>query len=219
MNLCVHPKLTMLGREECLQIHHASCKILRTTGVQVHSQAGLALLGQAGAVVTNKLAKLPPSLVEWALASTPSSFNLYKRGTSDVAVRLNGQDMYFGPGSDTLHYLDPRSGQRREYQLTDIADCIRLCDALPEIDFVMSVGIPRDVPGDAHYRYQFATMLRHTAKPIVFVCNDLADIEAWVRERKKTPASGYNKLTQARGPRKGGNPREGNPRTFAGWVG
>ena len=168
---------------------------MRTTGVQVHSQAGLALLGQAGAVVTNKLAKLPPSLVEWALASTPSSFNLYKRGTSDVAVRLNGQDMYFGPGSDTLHYLDPRSGQRREYQLTDIADCIRLCDALPEIDFVMSVGIPRDVPGDAHYRYQFATMLRHTAKPIVFVCNDLADIEA-IAAMAAAVAGGMDKLAK-----------------------
>ena len=33
---------------------------------------------------------------------------------------------------------------------------------------------------------------------------DIGDIEAWVRESKKTPVSGYNKLTQARGPMKGG---------------
>ncbi|MFC1769593.1 helix-turn-helix domain-containing protein [Nitrospirota bacterium] len=33
---------------------------------------------------------------------------------------------------------------------------------------------------------------------------DLTDIEAWVEESKKTPVSGYNPLTQARGPRKGG---------------
>lgn len=33
---------------------------------------------------------------------------------------------------------------------------------------------------------------------------DLEDIQAWVRESKKTPAMGYNSITQARGPKKGG---------------
>ena len=33
---------------------------------------------------------------------------------------------------------------------------------------------------------------------------DLEDIEAWIRESKRTPVSGYNSLTQARGPKKGG---------------
>ena len=33
---------------------------------------------------------------------------------------------------------------------------------------------------------------------------DLKDIEVWVGESKKAPISGYNALTQARGPRKGG---------------
>jgi trimethylamine--corrinoid protein Co-methyltransferase len=195
MNLRVHPRLTMLDREDCLRIHRASCEILRRTGVKVHSQAGLDLLRQAGAVVKDKLVKIPPPLVESALATTPGSFNLYKRGAAEIALKLDGQETYFGPGSDTLHYLDPRSGQRRDFQLADLADCMRLCDALPEIDFVMSVGIPRDVPADLHYRYQFATMLRHTSKPIVFVCNDRADIEA-IAAMAAAVAGGADKLVQ-----------------------
>ncbi|MCB0155023.1 MAG: trimethylamine methyltransferase family protein [Anaerolineae bacterium] len=174
----LHPKLTMLERDDCLQIHRAACEILRQTGVQVYSQHGLDLLRDAGAVINADLAKIPPSLVEWALASAPSAFNLYGRASDRVAIQLDGQSVYFGPGSDTLRYLDPRSGQRRDFQLADIADCIRLCDALPEIGFVMSVGIPRDVPENVYFRHQFATMLRHTTKPIVFVCDGLADIEA-----------------------------------------
>jgi trimethylamine--corrinoid protein Co-methyltransferase len=86
--------------------------------------------------------------------------------------------VYFGPGSDTLHYLDPADGARRDFQLSDLEACYRLCDGLPEIDFVMSIGIPRDVPVDRSYRHQFAAMLRCTTKPLTFVCNDLADIEA-----------------------------------------
>ncbi len=92
---------------------------------------------------------------------------------------MDGEAIYFGPGSDTLNYLDPRTGQRREFRLADVVDCIRVCDALDEIGFVMSVGVPRDVPEEYHYRYQFAAMLRSTAKPIVVVCDDLADMKSY----------------------------------------
>jgi trimethylamine--corrinoid protein Co-methyltransferase len=174
----LRPRLSMLDREDCLKLHRASCEILRQTGVKVYSQAARTLLQRAGAIVSDELVKIPPSLVEAALAAAPNQFNLYQRGSDTVAVKLDGQEVYFGPGSDALRYLDPRSGNRRDFLLQDIADCMRLCDALPEIGFVMSVGIPRDVPTEGYFRRQFATMLRHTTKPIVFVCDGLADIEA-----------------------------------------
>lgn len=191
----LRPKLTMLERSDCLQIHRAACQILRQTGVQVFSRPGLELLRNAGAVIDDNLVKIPPSLVEAALASAPGAFNLYRRATDEVAVQLDGQRVYFGPGSDTLRYLDPRSGQRRDFQLADIADCMRLCDALPEIGFVMSVGIPRDVPDRLYFRHQFATMLRHTTKPIVFVCDGLADIEA-IAAMAAAVAGGMERLSQ-----------------------
>jgi trimethylamine--corrinoid protein Co-methyltransferase len=191
----IRPKLSMLGREDCLKIHRASCQILRQTGVRVYSEAGLKLLRQAGAVVTDELVKIPPSLVEWALASAPNQFSLYRRGTAEVALKLDGQEVYFGTGSDTLRYLDPRSGLRRDFQLADIADCMRLCDALPEIGFVMSVGIPRDVPTERYFLHQFATMLRHTTKPIVFVCDGAADIAA-ITAMAAAVAGGMERLSQ-----------------------
>ncbi len=191
----VHPRFSMLNREDCLRIHQATCEILKKTGVKVHSEAGLALLRRAGATITDDLAHIPPSLVEWALASAPGSFNLHRRGTAEVALKLDGRESYFGPGSDTLHYLDPRSQERRDFQVADVADCARLCDALPHIDFVMSVGIPRDVPSERHYRHQFAAMLRHTTKPIVFVCDDLADIEA-IAAMAAAAAGGAEQLAQ-----------------------
>lgn len=187
------PKLTMLDREDCLRIHRASCEILHRTGVRVYSRPALDLLAQAGAQVEDNLVKIPPSLVEAALASAPSRFNLYRRGGDEVALCLDGQGVYFGPGSDTLRYLDPRSGERRDYRLADLADCAHLVDALPEIGFMMSVGIPRDVPNEVYYRYQFATMLSHTTKPIVFVCDNRADMEA-ITAMAAAAAGGYEGL-------------------------
>ncbi|MFQ5576285.1 MAG: trimethylamine methyltransferase family protein [Anaerolineae bacterium] len=191
----LRPKMTMLGRDDCLKIHRASLQILRRTGVQVYSRAGLDLLRHAGAAIDGELVKLPPSLVEWALASAPESFTLYRRGSTEPAATLDGEHIYFGPGSDTLRYLDPRSGSRRDFQLADVADCIRVCDALPEIGFVMSIGIPRDVPAQGYYRHQFAAMLRHTTKPIVFVCDGRADIEA-IAAIAAAAAGGMERLSQ-----------------------
>jgi trimethylamine---corrinoid protein Co-methyltransferase len=191
----ITPKFSMLSQDDCFRIHQASCQILHRTGVQVLSPAGLKLLIDAGAVVTENVARIPPSLVEWALGSSSGPFNLFRRGSDQVALKLDGKGVYFGPGSDTLRYLDPHTGERRDFQLDDIADCIRVCDALPEIGFVMSVGIPRDVPLELYYRYQFAAMIRNTFKPIVVVCNDRLDLEA-ITAMAAVVAGGMDRLSR-----------------------
>lgn len=190
------PRLTMLGRADCQQLHEASVEVLRRTGVRVYCDAAVNLLREAGASVDGDRVRFPPELVAQALATAPRAFTLYTRGTDQPAVRLDGSGVYFGPGSDTLRYLDPHTGMRRDYQTADLAACYRLCDALPEIGFVMSVGIPRDVPAATHYRHQFATMLRHTVKPTVFVCNDRADI-AIIRAMAAAAAGGDAALRQS----------------------
>ena len=186
----------MLSKDNCLKIHDTSKKILHHTGVEVYHEEGLQLLKEAGAAIQNRLAKIPPTLVEWALSTVPGSFHLYWRGTDRVALTLDGEAVYFGPGSDTLRYLDPRSGLRRDFTLADLADCVRICDALPEIGFVMSMGVPGDVPGEIYYRYQYAALLRNTPKPMVVVCNNLADIEA-IAAMAAAAAGGMDRLERS----------------------
>lgn len=174
----IAPSFQMLRREDCLRIHEASRRILHDTGVDVFHDEGLQLLKSAGARIEGQRVWLSGALVEWALASAPRSFSLYERDGGAAAILLDGEGVYFGPGSDTLHYLDPRSGERRDFTLADLGDCVRVADALPEIAFIMSMGVPRDVPAEIYYRYQYAAILRNSAKPMVVVCNNLADIEA-----------------------------------------
>jgi len=59
-------------------------------------------------------------------------------------------------------------------------NCVHVVDALPELSFCMSMGIPSDLQTANAYRQQFALMLEHTSKPIVVVCDDQADCEAIV---------------------------------------
>lgn len=173
------PRLTMLNRQQCEIIHNASLEILRRTGVRVHHAGALKLLRHADARITDgNLAQIPAGLVEWALRQAPSRIALCRRGTAEPVMRLEADNVYYGPGSDCPNYLDPRTGQRRPFTQADLVACIRLVDALPELRFCMSMGIPADAGLTSPYRLQFALMLTHTEKPIVFVCDDAADCEA-----------------------------------------
>ena len=189
----ISPHFQMLRSEDCLRIHQASRRILHNTGVQVFHQEGLRLLREAGAQVEDTLVKIPPSLVELSLSTVPNSFDLFFSGSEEIALKLDGENVYFGSGSDTLHYLDPRTRERRDFQLSDITDCTGVCDLLPEINFVMSMGVPRDVPSDRYYRFQYATLLRNTTKPMVVVCGDLQDMEA-ITAMAASVAGGMDRL-------------------------
>jgi trimethylamine---corrinoid protein Co-methyltransferase len=187
------PKMQLMSPAQCEAIHQASLEILRRTGVRVYHSGGLELLRQAGAVVTDdNLVRLPAGLVEWALQQAPSRVALCRRGSSEAVAKLEGNEVTFGTGSDCLHVLDPRTGQHRVFTTQDVVDCVRLVDALPELGFCMSMGIPVDAGPGSHYRRQFALMLEHTVKPIVFVCNDRADCEAIVA--MATAAAGGSEL-------------------------
>lgn len=173
------PRLEMLSREQCEVIHRSSLEILRRTGVRVYHDEALALLRDAGASISDgNLVRFQPGLVEWALAQAPSRIALCKRGSSEVGAALEGRNVNFGTGSDCPNYLDPRSGQIRPFTVADVVDAIHVVDALPELQFCMSMGIPSDLKTANAYRHQFALMLEHTTKPVVFVCDDRADCEA-----------------------------------------
>ncbi len=74
----------------------------------------------------------------------------------------------YGTGSDCLHILDHRTGERRKAVLQDVIDGIRVADAMPHVDFIMSMFLPNDVPVAAEVR-QMEVMLTYSDKPITFV--------------------------------------------------
>jgi trimethylamine--corrinoid protein Co-methyltransferase len=175
------PRFSLFSRDECEAIHHASLEILRRTGVRVDHARALALLKETDAVVgEGNRVRFPPALVEWALAGPPSRIALARRGTSDVAVRLEGREVSFGTGSACPNYLDPRSGKRRLFTEADVIACVGLVDALPELDFCMSMGMPSDLNPRAPYVDEFALMLEHTTKPLCFTLGSRAENEAIV---------------------------------------
>ena len=173
------PRLSLLSEEQCLMIHQGALKILDQTGVRVFHDQARSLLAAEGARISDEtLVHIPAELVEWAVESAPAQIQLFQRGTDQALVNLTEREVNFGTGSDCLNYLDPRNGERRPFTTQDVIDAIHVVDSLPELDFCMSMGIPADLGEDNAYVQQYALLLQHTTKPIVFVCDDEADCEA-----------------------------------------
>jgi trimethylamine--corrinoid protein Co-methyltransferase len=159
-------RFELLNENQLDLLHEASLRILAEAGVNVHSPALRELLKCAGARVDGVRAFIPGRLVEEALSTAPSRIVLHDR-QGKPAMDLQGRNAYYGTGSDLEFTIDPAHGGRRRSTLEDVARSARLCERLPNIDFVMSYGLPADVPGDRREAEQMRVMLGGTRKPII----------------------------------------------------
>lgn len=183
-----------MGKQECKQIHMATLEILERTGVDVHDQTAREILAAGGAGTDNLRVRVPEYMVTRALGTAPERITLYDRHKK-VALRAWGHNTYYGGGSDCLNLLDHKTGLRRDPVLRDVVDAARLMDALAEIDFVMSLILPRDVHQSIYDRYQMEAMLNNTTKPIVFVSPDFEGCRAAV-EMCEAVAGGVDAFRQ-----------------------
>ena len=163
-----------LSPEQCQKLHNASLEILARTGARLYDQEAIDLLKKAGASVSEgNRVRIPAGLVEKAFSTVPKRVALYNRHGQSPLFLEEG-NCYYGAGSDCLNIIDHRTGERRQPVLQDVVEGITVCDALPHIDFVMSMFLPFDVNAMVSDRYQMEAMLNATTKPIVFVTNEFS---------------------------------------------
>ena len=163
------PQFRKLSHDQVERLHCASMEILDRTGVCLYEEECLDLLRKAGLSVTEgNRVRIPPGLVEWALSIAPRRVVLCDRRGRRV-MPLERHNVFYGPGSDCPNVLDHRTGERRPGTLQDIVETIRVCDALPNVDFLMSICIASDVEQETADRHQMRAMLTNSTKPILFV--------------------------------------------------
>ncbi len=165
----VAARFETLSEDQVKELHFASLEILERVGVRFFDEDAVDLMRRAGCRVHDgNLIHIPACLVERSLRSAPKRIMVCDRDGKRV-LPLEGRNSFFGPGSDCLNIVDHRTGQRRKAALQDVLEGVTVCDALPNIDFVMSMFYPWDVDQRLADRYQMEVMLRNTRKPIVFV--------------------------------------------------
>jgi trimethylamine---corrinoid protein Co-methyltransferase len=159
-------RIDVWSDDDCTRIHEATLTLLETTGVEVRYQAALDLFKDAGARIDGTRVRVDRGLVEKALESVPRTWEVRSRGRDEV-LELKDGNSYFGTGSDCIYIRDPETGERRRIMNADIEGLAALSELLPEIDFVMSMGLPGDVPQEVDDVSAVAAMLRGTRKPLM----------------------------------------------------
>jgi trimethylamine---corrinoid protein Co-methyltransferase len=170
------PRLNGLSDEQVKAIHQATLRILSEVGIVMKSKRGRDLLLEGGAVESGGRIKIPPHVLYDALSSAPERFSLYGR-SGELAMPMELGRVFYGPGSDTPNTLDLETGERRRATKSDVRDFGRLADALDNIDYAMTMGVPRDVTIGDEFVHGFIEMLRGCTKPLVYTAGNMADIE------------------------------------------
>jgi len=167
---CFSP-LEYFSPEQLETLHAGALEILGEVGADLHHEKARELLANAGATVRDKRVFVPPALVDRALSTAPSQVVIYDRG-GNPALDLSGRNAYFGTGSDCIYLLDSFTGERRVFTEQDMIDAVRLCEALPHVDFLMSMGMMSGVAAGQQCQRQYANMLKYSSKPQVIIAID-----------------------------------------------
>ncbi|MGQ9839906.1 MAG: trimethylamine methyltransferase family protein [Anaerolineae bacterium] len=123
---------------------------------------------------------IPVHVVRAVLAAVPPAFTIWGRDPSR-AIRVAQDRVHFGPGLTNTYFVDPETGERRPTRRGDPTSVARLADALPNIDYVMGLGLIGDVRADLASVYEFAELIANTGKPIIIWAHRAENVAAIYR--------------------------------------
>jgi trimethylamine--corrinoid protein Co-methyltransferase len=171
------PVFEVLTEDEIEAIYFAALRVLYETGVRVYEKEGVEVAYSGGAIVEDttddsSLVKIPPWMIDKALATLPRKV-VVSGADPQYKMELYKESAYYGSGSDTPFTLDPCTGERRRATYQDVKNLAKLAQALPNIDFHMSLGITQDVQVGTYDRWQLLAMFEETSKPINITAVDL----------------------------------------------
>ena len=166
------PQFRVLSDDQIQEVFHAALDVLGRAGTRIHSEEALALLVEGGCLVSDgNLVHIPTPVVRQALATAPGRIVVAGRDRSK-RIYLERNKFYFGTGSDCPAMVDPYTDKVRKYTFDDVYDAARISDALPNIDFHMSLGLTSGVLPQTYDRPQLLAMLKGTSKPLVITAVD-----------------------------------------------
>jgi trimethylamine--corrinoid protein Co-methyltransferase len=171
------PTFQVLTEDEIEAIYFAALTVLYETGVRVYDKEGVEVAYSGGAIVEDtaddsSLVKMPPWMVDKARATLPKKVVVVGPDRK-YKMELFKNQAYFGAGSDTPFTIDPYTKERRRATYKDVKNFAKLAQALPNLDFHMSLGITQDTAVGTYDRWQYLAMLEGTTKPINITAVDL----------------------------------------------
>jgi trimethylamine--corrinoid protein Co-methyltransferase len=155
----------MLRNHEIEEIHGAALQVLDEIGVMFESKDALKILKANGAEIREKIAHIPEELAKECLKKVPSSISLYNLD-GDLCCKLEGDEVYFNPGSTASWYID-ENGERRKPLYKDMEKFSYVVEKLPYLKMQSTALIIQDVEEDLRAVSRLSAAFKYSRKPIV----------------------------------------------------
>ena len=151
MNKPLSALYTPLDNNAVRRIADAAFEVLAKSGMAVYSPTAFEALRAAGADVDEEthIVRMPRSLVEDAIASTPSSITLYSRDGENDAV-LESSRVHYSTGGTAIYVLDPETGERRPSTIEDVVLNARMVQSLENIHAFTINVFPNEIEDKHH---------------------------------------------------------------------
>ena len=165
--------LSLVKSEQCALIHKAVKKILWEVGVIVDHQPTLRMLvDEHGCRLgDDEFVRIPPELVDRAISTVPERITLYDLN-GNLKVDTKAKVTSYCPGHNCVRLLDHETGLLRQCTLEDIRRTARVCEALPNIDMVCTLGYPSDVAAEDEAVLSSRAMFENSTKPAAILAHD-----------------------------------------------
>lgn len=187
---------SVLSRDKIEKIHEKSVYLMEKVGMKIAGERTVKLLKDNGAVTTSDgLIQIPEKLLEKALNSAPKELVLYSRDGAPSMVINRENQVYFGTHADQLEFVDPFSQEVRKFLKKDIKTMCQVADYLPNIFFVLSVGMTADVHPSIQTQSTFIETVKSFSKTINFSSNDVESLRD-VIDIAAVVAGGLDKLQE-----------------------
>ncbi len=153
---------------EVKEVHEATVYLLEKVGIKLHNDRAREVYAEHGADVDheNKIVRVPRSMIEDAIDSTPSRIILCGREEKNDLL-LEGANVHLGTGGTVLNTLDLDSGKKRLTEVRDVAGYAKMTDALDSIAFFVINCYPDDVPTEDVDVNRFYHGLANTSKHVM----------------------------------------------------
>lgn len=165
----MRPTLHVLSDDLIARIVDEAKRVLAETGMEIRGPEMRRRLVEAGLPTDASGSRVlfPRDVVERALATAPSSFQLFDRDGNPHAD-LGGDRVHFVPGSSGLKWLDHRTGEVRLANSTDFAEYIRLADGLEHIAYLATAfSTNADIEAQVSDAWRLYLTLTNSKKPVV----------------------------------------------------
>ncbi|WP_299848734.1 trimethylamine methyltransferase family protein [uncultured Roseovarius sp.] len=189
-------QLKVADAEQVGRIHAAVLKILSEIGVVLeHEAARTMLTAQYGCRLGNDgYLRMPPDLVERALATVPREIKLYDLN-GNLRVDTSNRITSYCPGHNCVRILDRKTGALRPCTLDDIRETAILCEKLPNLSMSCSLGYPSDIPAEDEAVETVRTLFEHCSKPAAVLAHD-EHIQSRILKHLSDLSGGYDNLAE-----------------------